>query len=139
MSLQANKDLVQRVVDLVNAGELDQARELYTPDYVNHDPGAPEVADRDALMQLFAVWGAGFPDAHTTVDDMVAEGDQVAKRWTYRGTHTGEFMGIPATGKQVTMPAVTIYRVSGGKVAECWWNYDRLGALQQLGVIPPMG
>jgi steroid delta-isomerase-like uncharacterized protein len=139
MSLQENKDVVQRLVDLINEGKLEQAKELYTPDYVNHDPGAPDVGNREALIQLFAVWGAGFPDAHTTIDDMVAEGDMVAKRWTYRGTHTGEFMGIPATGKSITMTAITIYRLAGGKVAECWWNYDRLGAMQQIGVIPPLG
>ena len=136
---QENKDIVQRVVDLVNEGKLEQVKELYTTDFVNHDPSAPDVRDREALMQMFAVWGAGFPDAHTTVEDMVAEGDMVAKRWSYRGTHKGEFMGIPATGKEITMTAITIYRISGGKVAECWWNYDRLGAMQQLGLIPPLG
>jgi steroid delta-isomerase-like uncharacterized protein len=90
-------------------------------------------------MQLFVAWGSAFPDAHTTIEEMVGEGDLVAKRWTYRGTHKGEFMGIPATDKKIEMTAITIYRISGGKVAECWWNYDSLGMMQQIGVIPPMG
>jgi steroid delta-isomerase-like uncharacterized protein len=139
MSLQENKDLVQRVVDTINEGKLSQAKELYTSDFVNHDPSAPTVRDREALMQTLAVWGTGFPDARATIEEMVAEGDKVAKRWTYRGTHSGEFMGIPATGKEISMTAITIYRISGGKVAECWWNYDSLGVMQQLGVIPPLG
>jgi steroid delta-isomerase-like uncharacterized protein len=139
MSLQENKDVVQRIVDLLNDGKLEQARALYADDYCNHDPGAPAVQDREALMQTFIAWGAAFPDAHTTIEGMVAEGDKVAKRWTYRGTHTGEFMGIPPTGKAFEITATTIYRLSGGKVAECWWYYDSLGLLQQIGVIPPMG
>ena len=139
MSLQENKDIVQRVVDLINEGKLDQVKDLYTSDFSNHNSSAPTVQDREALVQQFAAWGAAFPDGHATIEDMVAEGDKVAKRWTYRGTHKGELMGIPATGKEITMTAITIYRLSGGKVAECWWNYDTLGMMQQLGVIPPMG
>jgi steroid delta-isomerase-like uncharacterized protein len=139
MSLQENRDVVQRVVDLVNEGKLAQVEELFASDFANHDPSAPTVHDREALMQMFAAWGAGFPDARATILEMVADGDKVAKRWTYRGTHNGEFMGIPATGKEIAMTAITIYRISGGKVAECWWNYDSLGVMQQLGVIPPMG
>ena len=70
---------------------------------------------------------------------MIAEGDQVAKRFTFRGTQTGEFQGIPPTGKSIAMTGITIYRCADGKVAECWWSYDTMGAMQQLGVIPPMG
>jgi steroid delta-isomerase-like uncharacterized protein len=139
MSLQGNKDVVQRIIDHLNAGTREQARELYTEDFVNHDPGSPQVTSRDALIQTFAVWWTAFPDAHTTIDDLVAEGDQVAKRWTFRGTQNGEFQGIPPTGKAIEMTGITIYRLVGGKVAECWWNYDTMGAMQQLGVIPPMG
>ena len=139
MSLQENKDIVQRVVDLVNEGKLEQAKDLFTSDFSNHDPGAPAVRDREALIQLFAVRRAAFPDARVTIEDLVAEGDRVAKRWTYRGTHTGEFMGIAGTGKEFSITAMTLYRISSGKVAELWWNYDSLGMMQQLGVIPPLG
>jgi steroid delta-isomerase-like uncharacterized protein len=139
MSLQGNKDVVQRIIDLFNEGKREQLKELYTEDFGNHDPSAPQVTTRDALIQTFAAWWTGFPDAHTTIDDMIAEGDQVAKRFTFRGTQTGEFQGIPPTGKSIAMTGITIYRFAGGKVAECWWNYDTMGAMQQLGVIPPMG
>jgi steroid delta-isomerase-like uncharacterized protein len=139
MSLQGNKDVVRRVVDMVNEGKLAEVEDLYTSDFVNHDPSAPDVRGRSALMQMFTVWGTGFPDGRVTIEEMLAEGDQVAKRWIYHGTHSGEFMGIAATGKEIAMTAITIYRISSGKVAECWWSYDTLGAMQQLGVIPPMG
>jgi steroid delta-isomerase-like uncharacterized protein len=139
MSLQENREVVQRVVDMINEGKLAQVEDLYTSNFVNHDPGAPDVCDRATLMQLFAAWKTAFPDGRATIEDMIAEGDQVAKRWTYHGTHNGEFLGIPATGKEFAITAITIYRLSGGRVAECWWNYDSLSMLQQLGVVPPLG
>jgi predicted ester cyclase len=70
------------------------------------------------------------------LDALVCEGDLVAKRWTFRGTHTGDYMGLPATGRQVVMAGITIYQVVGGQVRETWWNYDALGMMQQLGAIP---
>jgi steroid delta-isomerase-like uncharacterized protein len=139
MSLQENKEVVQRVVDMINEGQLAQVEDLYTSNFVNHDPGAPDARDRATLMQLFAARKTAFPDQWVTIEDMIAEGDQVAKRWTCTGTHNGEGLGFPATGKEFAITAITIYRFSGGKVAECWWNYDSLTMLQQLGVIPPMG
>ena len=155
MSLQEKKAVVQRVADWVIEGKLEEVRELFTSDFINHDDSkcirdftsdfskqdasAPTVRDREALMQTFAEWDTAFSDGHVRVEDMVAEGDRVVQRWTYHATHTGEFMGIPATGKELTITATTTYRLSGGKVAECWWNYDNLGIMHQLGVIPPMG
>ena len=74
-----------------------------------------------------------------TVDDLVAEGDKVVVRWTFRGTHPGEFQGVPPTGKQVTIIGISIFRIVGNKVVEDWTIIDLLGLLQQLGVIPPPG
>ena len=125
MSLQENKEIVQRVVDMVNEGKLAQLKECYTSDFVNHDPSAPAVRNREALMQTFAVWGTGFPDARVTIEEMIAEGDKVVKRWTYHGTHDGEFMGIPATGKEIAMAAITIYRISGGVVGRSYTDEHR--------------
>jgi steroid delta-isomerase-like uncharacterized protein len=139
MSLQENKDIVRRVVESLNEGKLAGLEELYTGNFVNHDPSARAVRDRSALLQRFDAERAGFPDGHITIEDLVAEGDKVVERWTFRGTHNGEFMGIPATGKEIAMTGIGIYRISGGKVAECWWNSDTLGAMQQLGLIPPLG
>ena len=73
------------------------------------------------------------------IEDLIAEGDKVAVRQTWRGTHTGNFQGIPPTGKPVTFTSLEVYRVTGGKLAEEWVELDMLGLLQQLGVIPPMG
>jgi predicted ester cyclase len=70
---------------------------------------------------------------------MIAEGDKVVQRWTFRGTHQGEFMGIPATGVQVILSAIEIFRLADGKIAEQWVEADNLGSLQQLGVIPALG
>jgi predicted ester cyclase len=77
-----------------------------------------------------------FPDIHFTVDDIFVEGDKVALRWTLRGTHKGEFAGVPPTNKQVAIWGISVDRISGGKIAETWERYDTLGLMQQLGVIP---
>lgn len=82
---------------------------------------------------------AGMPDMHVTTEIMFAEGDRVVRRWRAIGTHEGELMGIPPTGKQLTLTANTIYRFADGKIVEAWWNFDALGFQQQLGVIPPLG
>jgi steroid delta-isomerase-like uncharacterized protein len=80
-----------------------------------------------------------FPDINFTVEDLIAEGDKVIVRWSYRGTHQGESMGIPATGKQVTVTGMNIARFADGKIIEDWGNWDALGLLQQLGAVPPLG
>ena len=139
MSIEENKAIVARIIELSNEHKYVEAKALYATDSVNHDAGAPDIRDRDALMAMFAAWGAGFPDGAAKIEDLIAEGDQVTKRWVYTGTQTGEFMGIPPTGKAIKMTAITIYRLIGGKVVECWWNYDSMGVMQQLGVIPSPG
>lgn len=80
-----------------------------------------------------------FPDWHGTVDDIIAEGDMVVNRWTGHGTHQVDLMGIPATGKAVTLTGITIFRIAGDKVVEEWTQTDQMGLMQQLGVIPGMG
>ena len=79
---------------------------------------------------------SAFPDFHVTIEDQIAEGDRVATRWTMRGTHEGEFRGISPTGKQITVTGIGIFRFSDGKVVESWDNFDQLGMMRQLGVIP---
>ncbi len=80
-----------------------------------------------------------YPDTHFAVEDQVAEGDKVATRWTAVGTQQGELMGIPATGKKVTVTGMTINRIVNGMIMESWNNFDALGQLQQLGVVPALG
>jgi steroid delta-isomerase-like uncharacterized protein len=88
------------------------------------------------LKQYFSEFYDAFPDVHFTLDDMVVEGDKVVKRYTMTGTHKGEFMGIPATNKKITLWGIEIDRIAGGKIVESWARYDTLGMMQQLGAIP---
>ena len=107
---------------------------------VNHDPTLPQVISLEAYKEHVALHATAFPaDAGVDIEDLIAEGDKVAVRWTWRVTHEGEYMAVPPTGNQVTMTGITIHRFADGKVAENWHNYDALGFMQQLGIVPPMG
>lgn len=137
MSADENKALVRRFLDeFFNQGNWALADELCASNFVNHDPAAPWATDRASMVHNFQVNHAGFPDSHTTAEDIIAEGDKVVKRWTFHGTHQGEWHGIPPTGKQVTLAGFSMYHISDGKIQDIWWGYDTLGLMQQLGVIP---
>ena len=135
---EENKALARRIFEEIwNARSLDVADEVYDASYVSHGLGiGPGPA---SFKQFVSVYLSAFPDVHFTVDDQIAEGDKVVTRWTAIGTHTGELMGIAPTGKQSTVTGISIGRYAGGKIVEVWDNWDALGMLQQLGVIPPMG
>jgi steroid delta-isomerase-like uncharacterized protein len=136
MTTETTKAIVHRFVeDGANAGNMKVLDELFSADFVNHDPTQPG-HDLAALKESLMGRITAFPDQRTTIEDLVAEGDRVAKRWTWRGTQTGTFNGIPPTGRQVTLAGLDILRVSDGKIREIWWGYDVLGVLQQLGVMP---
>jgi steroid delta-isomerase-like uncharacterized protein len=139
MSTETHKALCQRIVAEVMRGNLDAAGELLTTDYSDHaDPlGTPPGAE--SAKQRWAMLRTAFPDGRITIEDMIAEGDKVAVRFTFRGTHTGDFMGMPPSGKQVAVTGIDINRIASGKLAERWANFDTLGMLQQLGVMPPPG
>ena len=113
--------------------------EFVAPNYVRHDPNTPEVRGAEAEKQLITMVLAAFPDIHFTIENLVAGGDTVAGRYTLRGTHNGEWLGIPPTHKAVTLTVMEIYRIADGKIAEQWVILDALGMLQQLGVIPAPG
>ena len=139
MSVEENKAVTRRAVkELWNQGNMALLDELWAPNYVNHDPTNSEVRDLEGFKQWVITARSAFPDLNVTIDDLIAEGDKVATRWTVRGTQKGEFGKIPATGKQVTFTGITISRIVDGKTVETWWSSDDLGMLQQLGVIPPM-
>ena len=96
-----------------------------------------ELLADDNLRRLVTSTQANpFPDLHRTVEDLIAEGDKVVARQTNRGTHLGDFMGVPATGKRVTFTAIAILRIADGKIVEHWINRDDLGILQQIGGLP---
>jgi steroid delta-isomerase-like uncharacterized protein len=134
---EENKALVRRFWDELNKGNIDAMIEMIAPNAEDHSlpPGFP--AGREGVRQLIAMYLGGFPDLHFTIEDMIAEGDKVVSRITNSGTNTGEFMGMPATGKTMTVSGIDIIRVGDdGKLAEHWSNGDDLGMMQQLGIIP---
>ena len=137
MTTEDNKAIVRRFVEEVqNQGNLALVDELAAPSFVNHSapPGIP--SDREGSKQLAHMFRSAFPDGTMTIEEMLAEGDKVVTRKTFRGTHTGELMGILPTGKQVTIGLIEIVRLADGRVVEHWLEADNLGMLQQLGVIP---
>ena len=136
---EENKRISRRVAEEVfSAGNVDVVDELVAENFVNHDPGAPPdlPPGREGLKVLARFYKSAFPDAAVKVEDQIAEGDRVVTRYTARGTHQGEFAGMPATGKQVTGTGITIDRIEGGKIVESWNEFNQLGLLQQLGAIP---
>lgn len=133
MSTDENKTIVRRVVDAGNAGDVTAFQALFAEDFIHHDPAIRDLA---GFLQFLGLVHAGIPDGHTTIEDMVAEGSTVAKRWTLQGTQSGELFGVPPTIKQVALHGMSIYRIGGGRVKEIWWVTDTLGLLQQLGAIP---
>ena len=140
MSAKENKALVRRFVEEVQSqGNVEAIEEFCSPEFVNHSapPGLP--ADREGIKIVTAMFREAFPDSCFTVEDMMAEGDKVATRKTFHGTHRGEFMGIPPTGRQVSIGLIDIVRIAGGRVVEHWSMGDNLGMMQQLGVVPQPG
>lgn len=135
---QENKALIQHFVEeSFNCGNLNVVDEVYAPSFTSHDPATTqEERSPEDTKQFVDTYRSAFPDGHAVVEDLISEGDRVAYRWTYRGTHQGELVGISPTGKQVTITGITINRISGGKIEEEWNNFDRLGLMRQLGVIP---
>jgi steroid delta-isomerase-like uncharacterized protein len=140
---EENKAILRRVNDEVfSQGNLDLVDELFAPDYVLHDPGLPggELRGTEHFKQRWvSMFRTAYPDLQLSVEDQIAEGDKVVARYTGRGTHQGELMGIPPTGNEVSVGGIIISRVSGGRVEEEWNSFDALGMMQQLGVIPPPG
>jgi steroid delta-isomerase-like uncharacterized protein len=140
MSIEENKAIELRFFEeVVNKGELAVIDELFAANFVDHSAPPGIAPDREGYKQFFAMTHSAFPDFHSTLEDMFAEGDKVVQRFTARGTHKGEWMGIAPTGKQITIPGIAIHRIAGGKIVEDWVSMDMLGALQQLGVVPPLG
>jgi steroid delta-isomerase-like uncharacterized protein len=141
MSTEENKILARRLSEEVySRGNLDAADEIYAPDFVGHDPNSPEeMRSPEGVKQLAGAYRNAFPDLQVTIEDQVAEGDEVATRWRARGTHQGEMMGIAPTGNRVEMTGINFSRIAEGKIVEEWYNYDALGLMQQLGVVPPPG
>jgi steroid delta-isomerase-like uncharacterized protein len=135
-----NKALVRRYVEeVLNNKNLALIDELVAPAFIDHDSSMPDAKGPAGVKRLAAMVHTGFPDLHFTVEDMVAEGDKVVYRYTVRGTHQGDFMGIAPTGRQFVVTGIHIYRVGDGKFQEEWENWDMLRLMRQLGVLPEPG
>lgn len=137
MSTDEHKAFVRRWVAAWNEQDLDAAEGLLAPGYVRHDANAPDVVGPAAERQFIAGALAAFPDLRFDVEQLVAEGDLVIGRLTARGTHRGDFAGVPATGRAVVFQATESYRFEGDRIAEQWVLMDTLGLLQQLGATRP--
>ena len=132
-----NKEIVRRVATEPWTGNFDVIDELVADDYTGYDPAMPErTRGPEGVKEFYNQFIAAYPDASVTIEEQIAEGDWVATRWTGRGTQKGDLMGIPATGKQVTVSGITLSRIAGGKIAEEWTNWDTLGMMVQLGAVP---
>lgn len=137
MNTEALKEIYRRYWAEVWVGQkLELAENYFTADFLDHAAPPFQGPGVEGLKQVFAYFFNAFPDGNGTIEDLIAEGDKLVVRLTFRGTHQGEFFGIPATGKSVSVSQTHIFRFSGEKMAEHWSNSDDLGMLRQLGAIP---
>jgi steroid delta-isomerase-like uncharacterized protein len=135
---EQTKTIARKVFeDVQSQGNLALVDEIVANDFVGHTPPA-DIHGPEGAKQYDAMLREAFPDMQITVEDQIAEGDEVATRWTCRGTHEGEFQGLPPTGKRVTMSGLTVFRIANGKIVEGWSRPDLLGLLQQLGAVPEL-
>ena len=135
--IQANKQLMSRFVELINSASEPLAEELIHPGAAFHVPGrADPMVGPAGYLAVIAMMRAGFPDIQWTLEEMVAEADKVAARFTMRGTHRGRFFGVPPTGRPITVQAMNLYRISAGQIIEEYGQPDLLGLLQQIGAAP---
>ena len=140
MSTEENKAIARRWGEEVwGKGSLAAVDELFAPNFAFNYPAPGATPDLKGYKQTVTGLCSPFADIRCTAEDVVAEGDKVAVRWIWRGTHKGEFMGIPATGKQVTITGISILRIAGGKIVEEWGEMNSLGMMQQLGALPAQG
>jgi steroid delta-isomerase-like uncharacterized protein len=139
MSVDENKALVRRFFALgPSQGDLKAAGDLLASDFALHVP-LPCSPGVQGMNEVISACRAAFEHLDVTVETMVAEGEMVAARFTARGIHKGTFMGLPATGKSITMTGIEIFRIENGKIAELWGEANLLGLMQQLGILPPLG
>ena len=141
MSAEESKRLMHRFIEEWNKGDMETLNRVIDDtvdaNFVNHSATNPEEGrGPQGVKRVFGAFRAAFPDGRTTIEDVIAEGDTVVTRWTFRGTHEYEFAGVAPTGRQVTLTGINIDKIAGGKFVERWYQMDMLGLMQQLGVIP---
>jgi len=130
------RELLEKEVNVHLSGDMDKFGDLYVEDYIDH---TVETRGIEEYKQAYLAIKKAFPDITVKIEDTVVEGDKIAARYTARGTHLGEFMGIQPTGKTFEMSEITIKRTKGGRLAESWAIPDFISLLQQLGIeVPPV-
>lgn len=143
MSTEVNKSVVRRwFEEVLQQGNLAITEQIMATDYLSHDPGPTGSGwprGLEGAKAIAATYHEAFPDLHFTLEDQIVEGDKVVTRWTAHGTNTGSLFGMPPTGKKAILTGIQIDRITSGKFTETWVNFDTLGMLQQLGVIPVQG
>jgi steroid delta-isomerase-like uncharacterized protein len=138
---EKNKTLIRRYVEAIwHQGRLDQMGEYFAQDLAGHVMGesGPLTLDRETMKQRIASLRRVFPDLHLVADDEIAVDDKVVVRWTMSGTHQGEYLGMPATGRKAAWTGISIFRLNGDKIVEFWTQADAVGQMRQLGAIPAM-
>ncbi len=134
---QDHRTLAEAFVTMINERNADAIKELVAEDYIEHNPMV--ASGREASHTFWNDFFTAFPDLTATAEDVIVSGDRLVGRYSYRGTHQGTFFGIPATGKEVTMRTINIWRVEGGQLAEHWDEINLYDVLAQVGVVPPFG
>ena len=133
---EQNKAIVRHNYETADKNDLTTFSEQLTPDVVIYLPGMPGPLNRESLIQMMNVMFSGLTQRQHVFEDQIAEGDKVATRLTLHAVHTGEFQGLPATGKRIAVPQTAIHRIRNGKIAEVWVSSDDIGMMQQLGLMP---
>jgi steroid delta-isomerase-like uncharacterized protein len=136
--ITANKHLVETFIQaLFTEGDLDAVDRYLAPNLINHDPPFPGAPEGPAGMRhAAAMFREALPDWHSDVEQLVAEGDFVVERFTASGTHLGELMGVPPTGKVIYLRGMQMFRIDGDRIVERWGRLDEVGLLRQLGLLP---
>jgi len=139
MSAEENKAIVRRYREIHNSNDLAGLDQIVDANIVSHSgvPGMPPGLEGGKMVHNMFL--SAFPDSQVTTDDLIADGDEVVERFTFRGTNKGSFMGAPPTGKQVTATGMSVFRIANGKIVEHWGENDSLGVMQQLGLVPVPG
>lgn len=135
MTTEENNEFMSRFLEASVASDPTAFKALMAPDFVAHVTGGPK--SRDGFVQHMSYFNMAFNDMNITVADLITDGEKVVARTTWRGTHTGDFMGLPPTGKQIEIEAYIVERLRDGKTVEHWSLFDQLTMLQQLGLVPP--
>jgi predicted ester cyclase len=135
MSTETNVAVVRKMLDIFENASLEQIGQVFAANWVNHDPSLPPLQGLEGAKQLIALW-SGLSKRKVTIEDSVSEGNQVAVRFRINGTHSAEFMGVPASGRLVNVSATGIFKIVDGKATDNWVNFDALGLLQQIGAVP---